>query len=653
MTSPPTSPAPPHHAASPTLPYLGGIDGLRAISVVAVIAYHADIGTVSGGFLGVEVFFAISGYLITSLLVGEHRKTGRISLKSFWARRARRLLPALYFLLTITVVAAVLFGTDATGRLRRDIPAALLYVSNWWQIIGKDSYFAQAGRPPLLRHLWSLAVEEQFYLLWPVVVALVVGRVRRSRFALVTLIVALGSAVAMAAFFKSEVDPSALYYGTFTRMSGLLLGSAFAMVWRPSRLRARAGQSRAGLVVDAIGVVGLAGLVVMFFAANEFDPFVYRGGFVLVDVATVLVIGAVVHPDARLGRVLGIKPLRWIGLRSYGLYLWHWPIFQLTRPSIDVDFGGWRLAALRIALLVVATEFSYRLIERPARDGRLASWWAGRKTMDPTKYFRFRIQLAGAAAIPIAVVALLLWGPSTSAATVLSGEAAAAARTAPLLTAVTASTTSTTIATTTTAVGQTTAVGETTVVPAPTDAPTTAPPETTLLAPVVDPVPTSAPKATLPNTVIAVSAIGDSVMVGATRALERNIPGIYINARTSRQFGEVREVIAGMLTYNTLGHVVLIHLGTNGVVTDGMVDDVMREVGPDRDVYFVTPKVPRPWEGIDNERLRAAPARWPNAHIIDWYTGSVNNPELFVSDATHLTPKGVVAYTQLILNSFN
>ena len=651
LQSPPT----PHRAASPNLPYLGGIDGLRAISVMAVIAYHSQIGGISGGFLGVEVFFAISGYLITTLLFGEHKQHGRIDLKQFWFRRGRRLLPALYVLLASTVVLAALFAPDAMERLRRDIVAALLYISNWWLIVANDSYFAQAGRPPLLRNLWSLAVEEQFYLLWPIVVGLLIGRVRRSWLVTGTVAVGLGSAFAMAVAFNPEIDPSALYYGTTTRLSGLLLGSAFAMIWRPSLLRSTRRSRGVRWFLDAVAVGGLIGLVAMFVTANEFDPFVYRGGFVLVDIATICVIAAVVHPSTRIGGLLGIGLLRWIGLRSYGLYLWHWPIFQLTRPDLDVNLGGFGLFALRFVLVVGATELSYRFVEQPIRHGALGRWWSRRHETTNRAQLRFRTLMTVGVAVPITALALLVWGPSASAANTLAGEAAKAARTAPLLTVATTS-----VAPTTTTSAPTTAdpAAAATVEP-PTEPPTTAPPAPPPPQPIVgladtpDPPTTTAPSPALAATPVTVSAIGDSVMVGSRRALERNIPGIFVNAVTSRQFGDVREVIAGMLAFNTLGHVVLIHLGTNGVITDGMLDDVMRAVGPDRVVYFITPKVPRPWEGIDNERLHNAAGRWPTMRIIDWYTASVNNPELFVKDGAHLTPKGVIAYTQLVLNSFN
>ena len=636
-------------SAAPALPYLGGVDGLRAISVLAVIGFHAELGGLKGGFLGVEVFFVISGYLITSLLVTERRRDGRISLREFWLRRARRLLPALYLLLAGVIVLAAVFASDAMSELRRDTAAALLYVSNWVQIFGHQSYAEAAGRPSLLKHLWSLAVEEQFYLMWPLVVVLLMGRIRRAWFAMGCVAVAALSAVIMALAYNPDLDPSALYYNTFLRLSGLLLGSAFAMFWRPGRLRVPAHPRAAGWVMDAVAVVGLVALGVMFARLSYFDPLAFQGGFVLVDIATIMVLAAVVHPSARIGRLLGAAPLVWIGLRSYGLYLWHWPVFQLTRPGIDVDLHGFQLFALRFVLVVGATELSYRLVEIPLRKGAVGRWWRRRHSISDRERLEARTVGVVGAAIPIGLAAVLIWGPSAAASDSLAAGQAKALATAPLLSVVRRSTTTTAPTTTVGPDGST----EVATTAAPTTAPPPPPSAIAGLVDTADPPPTSAPDPSLPNTPVAVSAIGDSVMLGAQNALKRNIPGILINAKVARQFGEVRDVVAGMLQFNTLGHVVLIHLGTNGVVTDGLIDDVMRLVGPARSVYFVTPKVPRSWEEADNIRLKNAPTRWPNAHIIDWYTASVNNPALFVKDATHLTPAGVIAYTQLVLNSFN
>ncbi len=637
----------------PHLPYLGGIDGLRALSVVAVILYHLPWSVFSGGFFGVEVFFVISGYLITSLLIGEQRRTGGISLRDFWIRRARRLLPALYLLLAVVVLAAALFASDAVARLRGDVPAALLYVSNWWQLIDQRSYFELAGRPPLLQHLWSLAIEEQFYVVWPLVFAFAVTRLHKRSLLLVTGATAAASAVLMAVLYTPSTtsDSTGLYFNSFTRLSGLLGGCALAMIWRPDRLRRRPKNPAVGTAMDAVGVLGLVVLGVMFTAFDSNDSFVFRGGFTVVDLATIAVIMSVVHPDGRLGNALGTQPLQWIGLRSYGLYLWHFPIFAMTRPQLDVDLGTVPLTVLRLALTLAVTELSFRFVEKPIRNGAIGRW-RDRPVFARTGRVRRRVQIVGLSLVPLSVLGVLVLDRSESGADKVQREIAEASRAAEDAPLLTVATTSTTAAPTTTALPT-----ETTTIAPETVPETTLPPGPAPAAPglvgVPDPPPTTPPNPGLPVTPVAVSAIGDSVMQGAANVLRKNIPGIAVNAERSRQFGTVIEVMQGMAMYNTLGHVVLIHLGTNGTITERMIDKVMEIAGPARQVYFVTPKVPRVWEAEDNAQIQAAPARHPNAYVIDWYNASKDNPALFVSDGAHLTAPGILAYVQLILNSFN
>ena len=298
-----------------------------------------------GGFLGVEVFFVVSGFLITSLLLEERAHSGTVGLRGFWIRRGRRLLPALYLLLAVVSVASLLVYRDAAGRMGGDVLAALAYVYNWWQIFLDESYFAQAGRPPLLQHLWSLAVEEQFYLVFPPLFVLGLVKLGHVRVRWAVLGIAIASAVWMAVLYEPFVDTCRVYYGTDTRLSGLLLGVVLAMVWTPWRSRAEAAP-QAGPTLDVIGLVGLVIIGWFVTRVNAFDPFIYRGGFLLLDVVCIVVIAVLVHPAARLSKLLAVPPLVWIGVRSYSLYLWHWPIFKVTRPEVDVPLSGFPLFVL-------------------------------------------------------------------------------------------------------------------------------------------------------------------------------------------------------------------------------------------------------------------------------------------------------------------
>lgn len=381
------------------LAYLPGLDGLRALAVTAVLFYHADVPWMPGGFLGVEIFFVISGYLITSLLLTEWQRDGSVNLKHFWLRRARRLLPALYALLIAALTFCVLFLPEEVAGLRSDAAAAFSYITNWYLILAQQSYFEFVGRPSLLQHLWSLAVEEQFYLLFPLAFALVLGRLKRRRAFVVVLTVALLSAAWMAIQYQPDTDPSRIYYGTDTRAAGILLGAALAFIWTPWAKQQKVKRF-AGWALDGIGVIALGLLVLVCIQINEFEPFLYQGGMQLVSLLTVILIAAVVNPSSVLGmRLLAWAPLVWIGLRSYGIYLWHWFVFDITRPQLDVRLDGLPLFVLRIGATLILAELSYHFIETPIRSGALGRAWATLGSAQGVSRRRLRLRWATTLAV--------------------------------------------------------------------------------------------------------------------------------------------------------------------------------------------------------------------------------------------------------------
>jgi peptidoglycan/LPS O-acetylase OafA/YrhL len=357
-----------------------GLDGLRALAVLAVIAYHLGFGWAPGGLLGVGVFFTLSGYLITDLLLAGPL-SGRGRLRDFWFARARRLLPALFVMLAVVVAWVVVLGPAQSPQFGKAVAAAALYVSNWQLIFQHVSYFARFGPPSPLNHLWSLGVEEQFYIFWPLLLVVGLRFVRertahaglRPRLAAVTLLLACASAAEMALLFHPSLDPSRLYFGTDTRAFELLAGAALAMVWPSAWLKATVARGTRRLL-DLVAVVGLVAIGVLVWRTNEYSPFLYRGGFVLLSLATVLVLAALVHPACRLGRVLGVAPLRWIGVRSYGIYLWHVPILVLTTPASAHQTALWR-AALQVAATFVVAGLSWHFVEQPIRRGALGRLW--------------------------------------------------------------------------------------------------------------------------------------------------------------------------------------------------------------------------------------------------------------------------------------
>ncbi|HEX3608440.1 MAG TPA: acyltransferase family protein [Solirubrobacterales bacterium] len=357
--------------------YMPGLDGLRAIAVLAVIAYHLEFGWAPGGLLGVGIFFTLSGYLITDILLA-HMARRDMRLVDFWLGRARRLLPALFLMLVVVVAWVTIFGPAQPSKFRDAVIAAALYVSNWQLIFQHVSYFARFGAPEPLGHLWSLAVEEQFYIFWPFLLLLGTRFIReapgapaglRPRLAAATLVLAAASAIAMAVLYHPSFDPSRVYDGTDTRAFELLAGAALAMVW-PSRKLTPKITAGARNVLDGAGALGLVVIVLMIWRTNQYSSFIYEGGLVLLSLATVLVVGALAHPATRLGVLLGWKPLRWIGVRSYGIYLWHFPIIVLTAPS-----GPRSPDLVRDALQVGATfaiaALSWHFVEEPVRHGAL------------------------------------------------------------------------------------------------------------------------------------------------------------------------------------------------------------------------------------------------------------------------------------------
>ena len=325
----------------PSQRYMPGLDGLRALAVLAVIAYHLEFGWAQGGLLGVGIFFTLSGYLITDMLLAQVDRGG-VRLAAFWLGRARRLLPALFLMLAVVVTWVTVVGPAQPPQFREAVGAAALYVSNWQLILQHVSYFARFGPASPLNHLWSLGVEEQFYIVWPLLLPLGVRLIRerptaaglRPRLAVATLILAAASAVEMWLLYRPSFDPSRIYFGTDTRAFEILAGAALAMVWPSARLRGDISRG-ARRTLDCLGAIGLLAICVLIVQTSQYSAFLYRGGFVLLALATVLLLAALVHPAARLGAVLGVAPLRWIGVRSYGIYLWSVPIIVLTTPAFE------------------------------------------------------------------------------------------------------------------------------------------------------------------------------------------------------------------------------------------------------------------------------------------------------------------------------
>ncbi len=609
------------------MPYVPALDGLRAVAVAAVLLFHGT-GWLPGGFLGVEVFFVLSGYLITSLLLGEWRATGQVDLRAFWIRRARRLLPALGGVVVATLAYALVFLPEEVGRLRTDALAAAGYVMNWHLVLSDQPYFQAMGRPSMLQHLWSLAVEEQFYLLWPPLFVVLIGALTRRRVALVVAGVACASAMLAALLYDPASDNSRLYYATDTRAAGPLIGAALAMVWMPWRRRGviRQGESA---VLDVTGFAALAILGVCCLWLDEANRLLYRGGLAFAAVTTAVAIAVAVHPGAgTFPALLSAKPLRWAGTRSYALYLWHWPVFVVTQPGADVPLDGLQLFALRLAVTAALAEVSYRFVEHPFRTANVREVLHALRHADGTRGWRIRAATFGAT---MAVLFVVVWAVTTtppgaphylaeaSVHEVIPSQNEPGVPGEP--------TPSETAASATPTEGADTPVATPTLSPAvdATTAPTTAP------------LPADAP----------ILAIGDSVMVTAAQEMGR-VGTVEVDAEVGRQNREVIEILRERRARGQLPGVVVLHTGNNGPLTAGQLDEMLQLLAGVERVVLVTVRVPRPWEAGNNSLIRAAEERYDNVRVADWYGASAGRYELFWDDGIHPRPEGAVEYANLI-----
>lgn len=605
--------------------YLPGLDGLRAIAIIGVLLYHAGIDWVPGGFLGVDVFFVLSGFLITSLILEEYDRAGRIDFKRFYIRRARRLLPAVFVLLIAVGLAVLLFYRDALSAFREDALATLFYLNNWWYILVDQSYFESIGRPPLLKHLWSLSIEEQFYLIWPAVALLLVRRGGRPLVRRVAVFLAIASTAWMAYLairggYPIDADPSRAYFGTDSHMMGLVIGAALATVWRPGRLSANIPRG-ARLLVTGIGVAMIAVIAYFYLFVGEFTPWLYRGGFLALAVFTAVLIAAATHPASPLGPILGVGLLRYLGRRSYGIYLWHWPIFMVTRPGIDVPWSDSLTFIVRIAITLVIAEISYRLVEMPIRQGVLGDAWQQARA---GAWRRLRtIAVLGATALTailavIVTIALVLSpGDGRGAIPADVAEAMGIVDDGPL------------------------AVSIEEQIP-------TEPASGVIVEEQEQQEPTITEIRASNGPV---SVLGDSVVLGARAAITDTIPQARVDAEVSRMPGAFTGRVKRLDRRDKLANIVVLHPATNGVLTEEILRNTLEPLSDYERVVVVNASVPRSWERPNNAIIRKVVPDYPNVVLADWNSLAAGNREFFVSDGVHLTRQGAVAFAELIKDS--
>mgnify|MGYP000461609775 CR=1 FL=1 len=576
-------------AAKRSIQYIPAIDGLRALAVIAVMFYHLGFSWIPGGFLGVDLFFVISGYVITRMLLDSIAQSGGLDLRGFYLARLRRLLPALLFMLTTTIIAVGIWAPDTIKRLLVDTPFALTGTINWRLVANEQDYFESIGRPPLLQHTWSLAVEAQFYLVWPLILYFILKKFGQKHIPIAALLIAAASGIALL-FVSFSIDAanaskvSHVYFGTDTHSIGLFLGAALAVSWIPQNFRVeltRKGQN----FIDGIGFVGFAGILATFLLINASNPAMYKIAFPLAGIFGAAIIASIVHPASRFAPVLQNKVLLWIGERSYAIYLWHWVIFQVTRPTVDLAGQAWALYSLRILIVFALADISLRYVELPIRRGVIQYWIKGRKYR--TKRERNRqTSLLSATTVVVVIIAA-----------VISVRAISIANDAR------------------TALEKSLSVDTSTVVPTEKDG---------------------------------LWVTGDSVILGIRSVLEENQPISLVNARIGRQAPELLEVLIQDQP-QALESPIIFNLGNNNALTREQVEQIFEAVKGQPQIIVVNTAVPRPWRDGNNQIIREVAANYPQADVIDWNEISKGRPEYFAPDGVHLVPAGVNAYVSAIL----
>lgn len=573
--------------------YIQSVDGLRAVAVIAVLLYHLGIDWIPGGFLGVDLFFVISGYVITGLILDSIERSGGLDLRAFYLSRVRRLLPALIAMVIFTTIYIGVYAPETVRRFLSDLPYVFTGTMNWALVNRQQDYFEAIGRPPLLQHTWSLAVEAQFYLIWPLVLLFVLRYFGKKNISLVALAIALASGIALFVYsIQIDIRESAVshvYFGTDTHSIGLFLGAALAVSWKPQNLTKEITK-RAQDFIDLIGVFGFLGLLSAFLFINESDPTLYRVAFPLTAIFGCATLISVIHPASRFAPLLSTKPALWIGERSYGIYLWHWIVFQLTRPSLDLVGDDWALYSLRVLIVFALADISYRYIETPVRRGSFELWLRGMKYR--TRAVRIRQKLSSLLAVVLTLAATSLISIN---AMERADEIAAEERRAQ----------------------QEAALGSN------------------------DDVVTDSATPGLWVT-------GDSVILGIRNVLASFEKIELINARVGRQIGELIEVAKTDQKF-VADSTLILNMGNNNRLVESDITSLMEIVKNQPRIIIVNTAVPRSWRDENNALIAKVAANYSNTTVVDWNAISTNHPEYFASDGVHLNPPGVNAYVAAIL----
>ncbi len=579
-------------AAQRGIRYIPAIDGLRAVAVIAVMLYHLGVSWIPGGFLGVDLFFVISGYVITRLLLDSIQRSGGLDLRAFYKSRARRLLPPLVFMIVTTTLFIGVWAPDTIKRLLTDSPFALTGMMNWWLVFEQQDYFESIGRPPLLQHTWSLAVEAQFYLVWPLILLLVLRQLGRKVIPVAALIIAIGSGIALFLVSlridsNSSQSVSHVYFGTDTHSIGLFLGAALAVNWIPQNLKIDIAK-RAQDVIDAIGVFGFLGILACFLFINESNPTLYKIAFPLAGIFGCAIIMSIVHPASRFAPLLQGKAMLWIGERSYAIYLWHWIVFQVTRPSVDLAGASWALYALRVLIVFALADISLRWVELPFRNGYVESWFRG------MKYRTKKVRVRQKTTVALSIFSILL------ATSLVSANAIAIS-------------------------------------------------DRNLAKLKLEITSEASVETQISNPADGLWVVGDAVILGIRHELSGRRDVGLINAHVGRQAPELIEVL-NKDKARMAGAPIIVNMGNNNRLAESEVVSIFEAIKDQPQIIVVNTAVPRGWKDENNSLIAQVAANYQNVRIVDWNKISEGRPEYFAPDGVHLVPTGIAVYVDAILS---
>ena len=571
--------------------HISSIDGLRAIAVTAVVLYHLGISWIPGGFLGVDLFFVISGYVITRLILDSINQSSALDLRAFYAARIRRIYPGFLFMVISTIIFIGVWAPEAIKRFLSDLPYALSGTINWALVARNQDYFETIGRAPLLQHTWSLAVELQFYLIWPIILLTVLKYFGKKNVARIALIIAIISGtilflVSLQLDQANSAKVSHIYFGTDTHSLGLFLGSALAVSWIPQNLSANITK-RAQDVIDGIGVVGLLGLISTFLFIDESNASLYQIAFPLAAIFGCLVIISLVHPASRFAPIISSAPFRWIGQRSYGIYIWHWVIFQVTRPSVDLSGETWALYLARVLLVLALADISLRWVEIPFRQGQVQTWFRGMKYRSSKE--RVRQQLS----VLVSIIAVLAVTTSISVSAINKSNQ---------------------------------------------------------ISQVINEELTDQEESPVDlGSTTGLWVTGDSVILGIRSKLENKEHISLVNARVGRQAPELLAVMR-VDQSSVPSSPVIFNLGNNNALSEQTVVEIFEVIKNQPQIIVVNTAVPRLWRDSNNAIISKVASNYANVKLVDWYQISKDRPELFAPDGVHLSPMGSDVYVDLVLS---